>query len=335
MITQTAATWHTPPWKQSLREAVRDVDQLLALVGLADSPLAARVCRDQPFPLRVPLPFVQRMDRGNPDDPLLRQVLPLKDENDTRVGYVTDPLQESRYNPVPGIIHKYCGRVLLITSPACAIHCRYCFRRHFPYDDNNPGKLQWQQSLDYLRCNDTITEVILSGGDPLASDDRHLAWLVAQLGSIPHLKRLRIHSRLPVTIPARIDPDCLTWLTGTRLRTSLVIHVNHGNEIDTEVGDMIARVRSAGITVLNQTVLMRGINDTPQALVSLQEKLFDHGALPYYLHLLDPVAGAAHFDVPIDDALVLHRHLQHSLPGYLVPKLVQDIPGRDGKTVIA
>lgn len=340
MITQTAATWQIPSrkqgltWKEELSGAITRVEHLLALLDLADSPLARTVATWPDFPLRVPLAYVQRMERGNPEDPLLRQVLPVIQEGVASPGYVRDPLDEARYNPVPGVVHKYAGRVLLITSPACAVHCRYCFRRHFPYQDNTLGRERWQQALDYIAANHSITEVILSGGDPLAANDSHLRWLVEQLAAINHVRRLRVHTRLPVVIPSRIDVACLDWLTSTRLATLVVLHINHGNEIDAEVIAMVGRLRDRGITVLNQAVLLNSVNDRVDVLASLSERLFEIGVLPYYLHLLDPVSGASHFDVPHDQALALYRELHAALPGYLVPRLVRDTPGARGKTLM-
>lgn len=347
MIPQTTASWQgpsdiappasglSPRWKMELSNAITQGDKLLAMLGLADSALAQQLAALPDFPLRVPLSYVRRMVPGDPCDPLLRQVLPVSDELLPMPGFGHDPLQESRYNPVPGIVHKYRGRVLLITSPACAVHCRYCFRRHFPYEENTLGKAQWQQSLDYIAADSSIREVILSGGDPLAANDHHLAWLATQLEAIPHLERLRVHTRFPVVIPARIDEHCLSWLTGTRLTTVMVLHINHPHEIDHDVIAMVARLRQAGLTVLNQAVLLRQVNDSAAVQIALSEQLFSAGILPYYLHLLDPVAGAGHFHIEDDQALALHRALQAALPGYLVPRLVRDVPGAAAKTVIA
>jgi EF-P beta-lysylation protein EpmB len=334
MITQTIATWQTSTWKDELREAITDVRELLDLLGLGDSDLSHRVQHAPPFRLRVPRGFVARMTCGDPDDPLLRQVVPLTDELAPTPGFSGDPLAESAYNPVPGIIHKYRGRVLLITTPVCAINCRYCFRRHFPYGENTPGRKQWRASLAYIAADPSISEVILSGGDPLASDDRQLAWLVGEIEAIPHIRRLRIHSRLPVVIPSRIDEQCLAWLAATRLSLCMVLHINHPREIDPQVAAMVARLRDARIQVLNQAVLLAGVNDSVQTLADLSETLFAAGVLPYYLHLLDPVAGAGHFDTPEEEGRTLHLGLQHLLPGYLVPKLVRDTPGEPAKMLI-
>jgi len=272
------------------------------------------------------------MGPGDPTDPLLRQVLPLGEEALPAPGYVTDPLQEAEHTPARGLIHKYAGRVLLITSPACAVNCRYCFRRHFPYGDNSPSRAQWEASLEHLRTDPSITEAILSGGDPLAASDRQLAWLVERLEAIPHLRRLRIHTRLPVVIPDRIDAALLDWLGKSRLQKVVVLHINHAQEIDPAVVDACARLKTAGVTLLNQSVLLRGVNDSVDALAALSERLFEAGVLPYYLHVLDPVAGAAHFDVPDGQARELVAGLREVLPGFLMPRLVREVPGEGSKT---
>lgn len=340
MITQTTPTTIADltttlaDWKRELRAAVSDVDELLALLRLSSHPLAKRLLRDSSFPLRVPRPFIARMKPGDPDDPLLRQVLPLTDEHREVPGFSEDPLQESGHNPVPGIVHKYRGRVLLITTPVCAVNCRYCFRRHFPYEENTPGKRQWLDSLNYIADDPSISEVILSGGDPLATDDRHLHWLVSRIESIGHIRRLRIHTRLPVVIPSRIDSDCLAWMTATRLKLCVVVHINHSREIDADLCAAIDRLRLAGVPVFNQSVVLKGVNDSADILAGLSEMLFDIGVIPYYLHLLDPVAGASHFHTEQAEALDLYRQLQARLPGYLVPRLVRDIPGESAKMII-
>ena len=282
--------------------------------------------------MRVPEAYLSRIAHGDINDPLLRQVLPLSEETLSPAGYVLDPLEESEHRPAKGLIHKYAGRVLLIASPTCAINCRYCFRRHFPYSDNSPSRAQWQEALGYLRDDSTIHEAILSGGDPLAASDRQLAWLVEQLENIPHLKRLRIHTRLPVVIPDRINEDLLGWLGTTRLQKVVVLHINHANEIDQAVVDACTRLKQAGATLLNQSVLLRDVNDNVTALAALSERLLEAGILPYYLHVLDPVQGAAHFDVADNEARELVSQLRAHLPGFLMPRLVREIPGKESKT---
>lgn len=326
MIQQRVAAWQSLDWHEELAAAVRDPHELAALLDLSLSDLGISDSANAQFPLRVPRPYIARMARGDPRDPLLLQVLPAHAELIAAPGYSEDPLEERAANPIPGLIHKYFGRVLLILSPACAIHCRYCFRRHFDYAANTPGRARWQAALDYIRRDASISEVIYSGGDPLAAGDPLLAWLTEQLAAIPHLMRLRVHTRLPVVIPARINAECLAWLTGTRLQTSLVLHVNHANELDSTVATAVGLLRGSGVTVLNQSVLLAGVNDCADRLTQLSERLFAAGILPYYLHLLDRVQGAAHFAVEPARALSLHRVMRARLPGYLVPRLVEEVP---------
>ncbi|MGE6605962.1 EF-P beta-lysylation protein EpmB [Halomonas sp. NPDC076908] len=319
-------------WQQQLSQAIRDPITLCQRLGLSDRWVPGARTGHQLFEVCVPEAYLARIAPNTPDDPLLRQVLPLDKEALTPLGYVLDPLEEAEHRPAKGLIHKYAGRVLLIASPNCAINCRYCFRRHFPYSDNSPSRTQWQEALDYLRADPTIHEAILSGGDPLAANDRQLAWLVKQLESISHLKRLRIHTRLPVVIPDRVDDALLGWLASTRLQKVVVLHINHANEIDQSVVDACVRLKQAGATLLNQSVLLRGVNDEVATLTSLSERLFEAGILPYYLHVLDPVQGAAHFDVLDNEARELVAQLRNHLPGFLMPRLVREIPGKESKT---
>lgn len=340
MITRTPIAVHREAddvpmaanWQRQLSAAITDPVELCRRLGLDPTWLPGAERGHTLFAVRVPEAYLARMRAGDTNDPLLRQVLPVTAEADDTPGFVDDPLAEREHTPKPGLIHKYAGRVLLIASPACAINCRYCFRRHFPYDDNAPSMRQWELTLDYLRDDDSIREVILSGGDPLASSDRRLASLVSRLGEITHLKRLRIHSRLPVVIPQRVDDALLGWLGATRLQTVMVLHINHANEIDDAVIAACRRLSDIGVTLLNQSVLLRGVNDDVDTLETLSERLFDAGILPYYLHVLDPVEGAAHFDVPDDEARTLIEALRARAPGFLVPRLVREIPGEPNKT---
>ncbi len=272
------------------------------------------------------------MRKGDIDDPLLRQVLPLAEEEAEVPGFIGDPVGDLAAAAVPGVLHKYRGRVLLVTTGACAVHCRYCFRRHFPYADSNPSVQQWQGALEYIHGHSDITEVILSGGDPLAFSDSRLADLVEQVAAIPHVKRLRIHTRLPIVLPSRVDKNLLAWLQRTRLQKVVVVHANHANEIDEEVRAAMRKLRDAGTMLLNQSVLLKGVNDSAEELADLSERLFEAGILPYYLHLLDRVQGAAHFEVDRARALWLMQVLRARLPGYLVPRLVREQPGADSKT---
>ena len=321
-------------WKAELSNCISSIDELLNQLGLKAEDLNATEQAASQFPIKVPQPFVKLMEYGNPKDPLLKQVLPITSELQVNSNFSTDPVGESSFNPVPGIVHKYRNRVLMIISPNCAINCRYCFRRHFPYEDNRQSKQQWLKALDYLKTKPEINEVIYSGGDPLAANDNFLSWLTGEIESIKHIKRLRIHTRLPVVIPSRIDDPLLNWLSNTRLKTTVVLHINHANEIDIALSQGVDRLKQAGILVLNQSVLLKGINDNSHQLICLSEKLFDAGIMPYYLHMLDPVQGASHFDVPEAQAVEIFNQIQSELPGFLVPKLVQERAGETSKSLI-
>lgn len=327
-------TTHSSPWQQALANAVTnrvDLYQLLAL-ELPDTELKAQA--QDAFALRVPHAFISRMTKGNLSDPLLLQVLPQAIEMLSVENFSTDPLQETHHNPVPGLLHKYPNRVLLTLTGGCAINCRYCFRRHFPYDDNLPGRANWHHTLAYIAANDAIDEVILSGGDPLMLKDHVLAEFVTQLEKITHVTRLRIHTRLPIVIPERVTTEWIAWMKQSRFCVVVVVHCNHANEIDDAVVDAMQQLRTAGITVLNQSVLLKHVNDTADALVQLSKRLFEAGMLPYYLHLLDKVQGAAHFDVPEEKANALIAAIKTQLPGYLVPRLVREVPNLLSKKFI-
>lgn len=334
MITKIDAIWQSQNWQEQLATAIRSGDELLEVLKIdpADLPKAYSECPE--FPLRVPYSYISRMRTGDPLDPLLLQVLPLAAENIVVPGYQHDPLEEASAQVAPGLIHKYPGRVLFITTPACAIHCRYCFRRHYPYQENSPQKAGWEQALDYIRADDSITEVILSGGDPLACHDNYLGRLTQALSSIPHLQRLRVHTRLPVVIPQRITQSDLAWLDTERFACTLVVHCNHPNELDSTTAAAFQHLRQHGVTLLNQFVLLRHINDDIDTLTQLQERSFDQGVLPYYMFLLDKVTGASHFDVDEQRACDLWRQLQARLPGYLVPRLAREMPQRLSKTLL-
>lgn len=314
-------------WQKDLQQVVTNYDELVSLLHLPPLENATVRAAMQQFPLRVPRPYLARIKPGDWNDPLLRQVLPLGIECVAAPGYQLQPLCEHDYNPVPGLIHKYQSRVLLTVTSACAINCRYCFRRHFDYDANRVNQAEWQQAIDYIAADPSISEVILSGGDPLIAPDKVLASLVARLEEVPHLRYLRIHTRMPVVIPQRIDAELLAWLAATRLRASVVLHCNHPNEIDDSVAKGLLQLQQIGVMLLNQTVLLRQINDSRATLEALSYRLYDVGVLPYYLHLLDKVQGAAHFEISDATAIQLHRELLASLPGYLVPKLVRELPG--------
>ncbi len=324
-----------PLWQQSLAQAVKTLGELHDELGLETQHIHLAESAHRDFPLRVPRSFVRRMRHNDPQDPLLLQVLPTAEELHATPGYSVDPLRESDSVVTPGLLHKYRGRALLMVTGACAIHCRYCFRRHFPYADHHPSGDGWDQALQYIAGDATLSEVILSGGDPLSASDHKLARLASSLASIPHLRRLRVHTRLPVVLPERVDSSLLGWLTGSRLKPVMVIHSNHPREIDDAVRDAISRLRGAGIPVLNQTVLLAGINDDVSTLRALSEVLFEAGVQPYYLHLMDRVDGAAHFEVDETSARRLIWQLMQELPGYLVPKLVREVAGAPAKLSIA
>lgn len=334
MITQQRPAGQPSEWTGA-PELIRDAAQLLQRLDLAPehAGLSSEAARD--FPLRVPRAYADRMRRGDPADPLLRQVLSTGEETAEVRGYGDDPLAEGEFSPVPGILHKYHGRALLVVTGACAVHCRYCFRRHFPYNEHQATGTRLDEALAWLAGRPDVEEVILSGGDPLSLSDRRLGELLTRLGAIPHLRRLRIHTRLPVVEPARLTSRLQDWLTDNPWQTLLVLHANHGREIAPALSDRLDPLRRAGLTLLNQAVLLRGVNDSTDALADLSEGLFGAGILPYYLHMLDPVAGAAHFEVPEDQARALHAQLRARMPGYLVPRLVREDPGETAKTLLA
>jgi len=320
-------------WQRLLAEAVRTPAELCRRLALPPTVASQRAGDD--FPLLVPQPFLSRMRPGDPHDPLLRQVLPLDEELRPQDGFSHDPLLETQYSPQPGVIHKYHGRALMILGGTCAVHCRYCFRRHFPHSGHRHESEQWRQALEYLQAHPQVEEVIWSGGDPLTLSDRRLGLLARSLAAIPSLRRLRIHTRLPVVIPSRITAECLAWMTENRLQVVVVVHCNHPNELDEPAQRSLRRLRQAGLTVLNQSVLLKGVNDDARTLARLSERLFDCGALPYYLHMLDQVAGASHFRLELAEARKLAGAMAARLPGYLVPRLVQELPGLPAKQPIA
>lgn len=334
MIPQTQTLVTKQSWQDALANAVKDPAVLLKQLGLTDKLAAIDGDIIEQFPLRVPQNYINKMRYGDAEDPLLRQVFPLIDEGFVADNFISDPVGDHIAITSPGILQKYHGRALLLTTGACAIHCRYCFRRHFPYGGSNPLASQWPQTLSRLQDDSTINEVILSGGDPLTLTDHKLEQLVHDLEKIPHLKRLRIHTRLPIVLPERIDQHLLNWIKNTRLQVIMVVHANHANEIDPEVAQAMNDLRVAGCQLLNQAVLLKGINNTVESLHDLSERLSDINVMPYYLHLLDPVAGASHFDVSEQRGIELIAQLQKILPGYLVPRLVREQQGEASKTII-
>lgn len=319
-------------WQESLSSLITDPAELIQLLELDPDllPAAKKAC--EVFPLRVPRGFAARMERGNPNDPLLKQVLPLGVELIPTPGYVKDPLGELAANPVPGLLHKYPGRVLVTPTSACAIHCRYCFRRHFPYADNNPGRAGWGKIMEYIQADETIREVLISGGDPLSMNDKMLREFIDMLSDISHVNRVRFHTRLPIVMPERITDEFLEIMDDTSLQVVMVVHVNHPHEIDEEVEQMLQKVKSTDTALFNQSVLLKGVNDDSKTLAVLSEVLFAAGVVPYYLHLLDKIDGAAHFDVDLATAQQIHTEMAQVLPGYLVPKLMRETAGELSKT---
>lgn len=323
-----------PHWKTELAASFTRSEDLLAYLGL---PWERRDGGDAAvgrFAFRVTAAFAARMKKGDPADPLLRQVLPLAEELEEWPGFLADPVGDLQAVAVPGLLHKYQGRALLIATGACAINCRYCFRREFPYAEAQLSRSREAQALAHIRADASIQEVILSGGDPLVLDDKRLGTLVDGLSAIPHVRRLRLHSRLPIVLPSRVTQGLEQILGNTRLKTVLVIHANHANEFDKPVGQALSRFRQAGVVLLNQSVLLKGVNDTVEALVDLSETLFEQGVSPYYLHLLDRAKGVGHFDLAQDSALALWEGLRRRLPGYLVPRLVREEAGAPYKTLV-
>jgi EF-P beta-lysylation protein EpmB len=322
-------------WQTEMASAITSPRELATELGLDPELVSAAEAAGSAFGLRVPRSYLARIERGNPQDPLLRQVLPIGAELADTTDYIADPLGEREALRAPGLLQKYHGRALLITTEACAVHCRYCFRREFPYAEQANDSSRWRQALDEIARDTSIEEVILSGGDPLSLSDSRLASLTDTLQTIPHVRRLRVHTRQPVVLPSRVDAGLTRWLSQLRLPVVFVLHVNHPNEMDTEVSRACARLRDSGVTLLNQTVLLQGVNDDSEVLAELSRRLFEAGVLPYYLHLLDRVRGAAHFDVPEERARLIAGQLSARLPGYLVPRLAREIPGAPAKVTLA
>ncbi|HDM8045935.1 TPA: EF-P beta-lysylation protein EpmB [Vibrio campbellii] len=318
-------------WLKQLANGISDPAKLLEMLEIDPSPWQDGFAARKLFAQRVPQSFVDRMEKGNPYDPLLRQVLPLSEEFEVHEGYSNDPLEEQD-NELPGLLHKYRNRALMIVKGGCAVNCRYCFRRHFPYQENKSGKHAWKKCLEYMGQQPELNEVIFSGGDPLMAKDDEIQWLLEHIAQIPHIKRLRIHSRLPVVIPARITDELCQRLRASRLQIVLVTHINHANEINAEFAAQMAKLKQAGVTLLNQAVLLKDVNNSIEAQVALNEALFDAGILPYYLHVLDKVQGAAHYFVSDEEAKTIMRGVITQVSGYLVPKLTREIGGRPSKT---
>jgi len=331
MIPLSRLSVQTKSWQQQLAQAITDPLQLIEILQLPASLAAKAKIAGRLFPLKVTRDYLDCINKGDPTDPLLRQVLPLADELLEEDGFAEDPVGDMDASVVPGLIHKYHGRVLLITTPACAIHCRYCFRRHYPYQAGSAHGQQINAALAYIGQHEDLSEVILSGGDPLSLSDEQLHRLVNQIEKIRHITTIRIHTRLPVVLPQRMTTKLLELLSNSRLNPVMVIHCNHPNELSVKVLQALSRARSTGLTILNQSVLLNGVNDNPATLMQLSQKLFSVNVLPYYLHMLDPVSGASHFNVDKQRAITLLNTLKNCLPGYLVPKLVEEKPGQPSK----
>lgn len=325
--------WQEREWKKLLSNAISSPFELLSRLDLSISDLPYSILAEHEFVQKVPEPFIQRMEKGNPEDPLLRQVLAVSDENQEVAGFVSDPLKEQDLE-VPGLLHKYRSRVLVMLSTACAINCRYCFRREFPYQEHQTGREGWQAIFDYLKARPEINEVILSGGDPLAVNDSYLSDFIQQLEQVSSVQRLRIHTRLPLVIPQRVTQGLIDALTQSRLQMIVVFHINHPNEIDALFARAANRLHKNGIHLLNQSVLLSGVNNSSKILAELSEKLFTCNIHPYYLHQLDKVAGAHHFEVTDSEAIRIMQELNGLLAGFLVPKLVREEAGKNSKTPI-
>jgi EF-P beta-lysylation protein EpmB len=335
MIPATTLPRQPANWQRELADAVTDPAELARLLYLPDAWLAPAQAAARLFSLRVPRSYVARMRRGDPADPLLRQVLPVAQELDAVPGFVPDPLREADARLAPGLLRKYQGRALLVTTGACGVHCRYCFRREFPYDAQTGDGGRWAEAVAALSADSSIRELILSGGDPLSLGNARLAALTEALRAVPQLRMLRIHTRQPIVLPSRVDPGLLDWLRSLEWRVTIVLHANHPDELSQDVRAAVAALRATGALLLNQSVLLSGVNDDAATLARLSLTLHESGVLPYYLHLLDPVRGTAHFQVAESRGRELVDALARQLPGYLVPRLARELPGEDAKRVVA
>jgi len=324
----------TKNWQQQLAEAFNNIEDLCRYLDLSPGDLPVSAIAADNFPLRVPLSFAACMEKGNPHDPLLRQVLPIEEELTVYPGFSNDPVGDLAAATQAGVLHKYHGRVLFINTGSCAINCRYCFRRNFPYADLQLSKQNEDAALQAIQNDPSISEVILSGGDPLLLSDSRLTRLIRQLDGIKHLKRIRIHSRLPIVLPARITDEFINTLTQSPKQIIIIVHCNHANEISERVIAACASLRNSGIALFNQSVLLKGVNDNAEVLCELSEQLFSHGITPYYLHLLDKATGTGHFEVSEAEALALIRQVQAALPGYMIPKLVKEQAGGTSKQTV-
>ena len=334
-MTNIEKTSLIPNWQQELKSAFTNINELLSFLNLNVEDLSLYSNAAKKFPLLVTRSYAERIVKSDWNDPLLRQVLPHPDELAAHPNYLSDPVGDSSASISPGLIHKYYGRILIISTGACAIHCRYCFRREFPYSDNSAHRSQLDSISQYLSNHTEVTEVILSGGDPLTLSDSKLQHLLEQLVKQPQVERIRIHTRIPIVLPSRITQALLKTLSSTPKKVIMVIHSNHPNELNDEVSVVLQLLKNAGVTLLNQTVLLRGVNDNADTLVELSHRLFNCSTMPYYLHLLDKVTGAMHFDSTQAHSDNIYQQIQERLPGYLVPKLVREEAGKKHKTIMA
>lgn len=318
-------------WRDQLRDAYNSPQALLSDLALDVGDAATTW---GPLTMRVPKALASRIEKGNPADPILQQVLPSEQELQVAKGFSTDPVGDLGSKHAKGLLHKYQGRALLITTGACAVHCRYCFRQNFPYAQDHLGALHNAQALDYLARTPSVHEVILSGGDPLMLSTKRLQSITDALASMPHIERLRIHTRLPVVLPDRVNTNLINWLTSLPWPVVMVIHANHANEFDASVDHALQSLRSVGVHLLNQAVILKGINDDSNALVALMKRGFQAGVLPYYLHQLDRVSGAHRYEVAEHRLLELMEALRQQLSGYLVPRLVREVAGAPYKLPI-
>lgn len=335
MIQHPIPTWQVLDWQDELKGLITQPAELIELLELDQSLLPQAEAAAKLFPLRVTPSFLSRIKRGDLNDPLLKQVLPLGAELETKPEFSADPLEEAQFNPIKGLIHKYTNRVLVIAATNCAINCRYCFRREFDYRANRLSRDDWSAIFNYIAARPEIDELIFSGGEPLLLSDAHLAWVLEELEKISHLERIRLHSRLPIVLPSRLTLELIRTLTETRFQSVLVVHCNHANELNDETGLALSEARKHGITVLNQAVALKGINDTAEDQINLAKRLFHYGVLPYYLHMLDRVVGSTHFELTLTEVLELYERMRETLPGYLLPKLVKEEAGERAKTVIS
>ncbi len=314
------------PWRQIQKSSKRNLGEVCARLQINPELLH----QSPSFPLLIPERLLNKMERGNLNDPLLRQFLPLREELETLPMFVEDPVGDTAARAAPRLLHKYHGRALLLVTSACAMHCRYCFRQHFDYVTEGG----YDAELAYLAKDPSISEVILSGGDPLSLSDQTLEELLRDLSGIPHIQRIRFHSRFPVGIPERINDSFLKLLDNIRPQVWFVVHINHPRELDKEIISALQKIARLGIPLLSQSVLLKGVNDDLEVLTDLCEQLADAGILPYYLHQLDRVAGATHFEVSEEEGLTLVDALTSRLSGYAVPRYVREIQGKPSKTPV-